>query len=138
MFIGEFDRVMLGNSIRHPAYGGDGGEWDTLRRIPKRRMRSLTAARFFTKWGLEPDVAATHYIVPSVTGVDDTCAAMEWYVKMAQRVLVERRRVAHHRRHKNLARANGFVTWFDYRNNLSKQRGFTSYRHERREKGWTG
>jgi hypothetical protein len=138
MFIGEFDRVLMGNTVRHPCHGGTGGEWDTLRRIPAKTMRRLTAAGFFRKWGLEPDVAASDYIIPSVAGVEDTCAAMEWYWRMALRVLEERRRVAHHRRHRNLARANGFVTWFDYRNNLSKRRGFTSYRHERREKGWEG
>lgn len=128
----------MGNVLRHPRYGNEGGEWDTMRRIPKRLLRSLTAARFFTRHGLEPDVAASHYIIPAVAGVEDTCAAVDWYVDMAKRALIERRRFAHWQRHAKLARNRGYITWFDYRDALSRERGYSSYRHERREKGWTG
>lgn len=126
----EFDRVWGSGSILHPIHGGDGGEWDTLRRLGRPALRTLTGARLLTPHGMFPDDAATHVIGPR-TGLFDTCEAMEWFGRTALLAIEERRRRRHHERHLALAKRHDHRTYFRYRNALSVERGYPSYAAER-------
>lgn len=129
----ELDRVMLGNTVRHPAHGGAGGEWDTLRRAPRGVLRRLTGARLLTPHGEEPDVAATYYIGPNA-GIWDVCEAMEWYLRICILFVDDRQRIANFERHIKLARRHGCRSYFEYRDGLSKLGGYPSYHYERKQR----
>jgi hypothetical protein len=136
LYLGEIERVMGTDRVRHPAHGSDGGEWDVLRALPRDVKRTLTGARYLTPTGLLPDVAAE--IICAQTRADDTCSAMEWYVDTALGAIDEARRLAYDRRTLLLARRHGYTTYHALRTFQAVQEGFDTYRHKRREKGWTG
>lgn len=132
----EIERVMGPDRVRHPIHGSDGGEWDTLRALPRYEKRVLTGAGYLTVSGLFPDVAAE--IICSQTRADDTCEAMEWYIRTALEAIKEARRLAYDRRTTALARRHGYGTYHQLRTFQAVQEGFDTYRHKRRERGWTG
>jgi hypothetical protein len=126
----EFDRVMGGEAVRHPVHGGRGGEWDTLRRLPRRSLRILTGARLLTPDGLFPDEAATHVIGPKL-GLYDTCEAMDWFARTGLAMIAERRQRRNVERHLRVAKRAGFPTYYDYRNARSIEKGYRSLYDER-------
>ena len=132
----ELDRVMMGNTVRHPCHGGVGGEWDTLRFLLGKRprvSRRLVGARLLTPYGMAPDVA-THDCIGPNAHIEDVDEAMAWYLRMCLLYLNDRQKLANYNRHQKLARNNGFYTYFGYRDSLSKQSGYASYHFERKER----
>lgn len=130
----ELDRVMMGNTIRHPTHGGSGGEWDSLRLILSKRpqvSRRLVGARLLTPYGMTPDVA-THECIGPNAHIDDMDEAMSWYVKVGVLFVIDRQKIANYNRHQKLALNHGFYTYFGYRNALSQLSGYPSYHFERK------
>lgn len=132
----ELERVLGRVRIRHPAHGSDGGEWDYLRALPDGTKRTLKQAGYLTPHGMLPDVAAD--LICAVTRAEDTCEAMEWYVKTALGAIKESRRLAYERRTTRLAQRHGYKTYHQLRTFQAILEGYQTYRHKRREKGWTG
>jgi len=65
------------------------GEWDWAYHVTPREMRRLTAAGYFRRGGMHPDVFA-ELLVNSVPGVESTDAAFEWWVTTCLQALDER------------------------------------------------
>ena len=127
----ELWRVTAGDQCA-TFHGQPGGEWDVLRSTPLKVRQRLTGAGFFALHGWQPDRFAD-IIIDAGVQTDDPIA---WYVRMAVRALDERRAADSYARHRALAHAEGHASYFEYRNELSRQRGFRSYWHERRFMGW--
>lgn len=126
---------MMGDeAIRHPSRGGKGGEWDTIRSIPRGIRRTLTGAKLLTPGGMFPDDAATHVIGPA-TGLYDTCEAMEWFVKHAMLMIRERRQTNHYARHLKVAKRYGYKTYYAYRTFMAIELGFESI-YDMRKHRW--
>jgi hypothetical protein len=134
---GELERVLGPNVVAtYNRQRGAGGEWDALRAFPLRQRQRLTSAGFFAKHGLHPDVAAD-YICARVGGVEDTDAAMRWWIRTATLALAERRRERHRIRHLRVAVNNGDRSYYARRQRLARQAGHASLYAYRLSKGWT-
>jgi hypothetical protein len=136
LHLDEIERVMGPDRVRHPIHGSDGGEWDYLRALPKPERRILTGAKYLTPTGMLPDVAAE--VICAQTRAEDTCEAMDWYVRTALKAIQERRRLAYDRRTRNLASRHGYSAYHQLRTFQAVCEGFDTYRHKRRERGWAG
>jgi hypothetical protein len=136
LHLDEIERVMGPDRVRHPVHGSDGGEWDYLRALPKPEKRVLTGAKYLTPHGMLPDVAAE--VICAQTRAEDTCEAMDWYVRTALKAIQERRRLAYDRRTRNLASRHGYSAYHQLRTFQAVCEGFDTYRHKRRERGWAG
>lgn len=124
------ETVATWNRHRQP-----GGEWDAIRSLPPRARRRLIGARLLTLDGLMPDVAG-EVIARAVPEVDDTCAAMRWYVRVGLASIDEARRVAHRHRHERLARAEGARSYYDLRSTRAVLDGYASLWALRQARGW--
>lgn len=114
-----------------------GGEWDWRRNMDRRTHRRLVGAGWLVKGGELPDVMASHLIIPRLPGVDDTCSAIDWYLRCALRSIKEARRASHTHRHLRYARARGHKTYYAYRTQQALDAGHRSLWHMRQDKGWT-
>lgn len=133
---GELERVLGSDTVATwNRTRGSGGEWDVIKALPLRTRQRLTGARFFTKHGLRPDVAAD-IICRHVGGIDDIDSAMQWYINMSRLALAQRRRSRHHIRHLRVARANGDRTYYARRSRLARQAGHRSLWQYRQALGW--
>jgi hypothetical protein len=140
VYLDELDRVVGGErlltmSLRRledPRYGG---EWDWRRNMDRRTHRRLAGAGWLSSQGEKPDTFAD-FIIARVPDVDDTCSAIDWYLRMASRSIREARRESHQHRHLRFARQQGHATYYAYRRALALEHGHGSLWHMRKDRGW--
>jgi hypothetical protein len=115
-----------------------GGEWDYIKSLPIRTRRRLTGAGFMSLYAMNPDEFADliRNNAPNMGGRGDT-ECHQWYVRHALLALDERRRAEHYDRHLAYARARGSSTYYELRDWEARQRGYRSYWHYRKARGWT-
>lgn len=112
------------------------GEWDWLRQLAPRQRRQLVGAGWLSSVGERPDVLGD-MIAASVAGIDCTCAAMDWYTRMARLAIGEQRRDRHRDRHDRYAAEQGCRSYYHLRDTRAVLDGFDSLWHYRQTKGWT-
>jgi hypothetical protein len=100
---------------RHP-----GGEWDTLRAVPIRTRRALTAAGYLARGGMQPDDFADllRRNLPAQVEPDP----IAWYIATARRIL----RATPYETRTRFVRERGYASLWYYR----KARGWVPERHE--------
>lgn len=135
----EFDRVMGPNRMSTPPKGAAGGEWDPIRALPSRTVRSLRGAGYLTPpgRGMAPDVVATEHTGPRA-GHDTTDAATDWYVRTAQGAMQEQRQERRRTRDQKRAAADGYKTDFQRRTFQAITEGHDTYHAKRKALGWGG
>lgn len=132
----ELERVLGGETLRSSLLGQTGGEWDSLRLLPARTRRRLIGARYATPGGLAPDQLA-ELVRGRVAGIHTTDDAIMWYVRTCLTAIDEARLLAGRRRKLAVARRNGHLTYYQYRTELARAKGYGSVWDERRMRKWT-
>jgi hypothetical protein len=123
----------MGNTLA-TYHGQPGGEWDTLRNAPLRLRQRLTSAGWMSRRGEKPDVFVD---LLRVYGAPDDEDLIAWYLREANRAVLERRRVHDADVRLSRARLAGHRSYYELRTAQVRTEGHASLWAYRKASGWT-